>query len=104
MSRDLDGCYFRVERNGSWLDVCFSDLTENEQDSVLSGRSNEWLEGLIKHLCSRLEGIGLWVDIPDSQWDSIRSDNEVSKKICKSMGSTLRYWGDVLNLKGNQTV
>ena len=30
--RELDGVYTRVERNGHWYSVCFSDLTDEEQD------------------------------------------------------------------------
>lgn len=30
--RELDGVYTRVERNGHWYGVCFSDLTDEEQD------------------------------------------------------------------------
>ena len=41
--RDLDGVYFRVERNGEWLNLCFSDLTKRERDIVTNGRSAEWL-------------------------------------------------------------
>ena len=32
MNRNLDGCYFRIERNGKYENVCFSDLTEEEQE------------------------------------------------------------------------
>ena len=30
--RELDGVYTCVERNGHWYSVCFSDLTDEEQD------------------------------------------------------------------------
>lgn len=31
---DLDGIYFRVERNGKWQSLCVSDLTPDELKSV----------------------------------------------------------------------
>ena len=44
MNRDLDGIYFRVKRNNRWESVCFSDLTDEEMDKVLEGRSDQWLK------------------------------------------------------------
>ena len=32
---NLDGVYFRVKRNGKWDNICFSDLTEDEQDVAI---------------------------------------------------------------------
>ena len=29
--RNLDGCYFRVERDGKWTNLCFSDMTDTER-------------------------------------------------------------------------
>ena len=42
--RNLDGCYFRVQRDGKWESICFSDLTEEERNGVLEGRNEEWLK------------------------------------------------------------
>lgn len=50
---DLDGIYFRVCRNESWQSVCFSDLTEEEQDSVMVGRDVTWLKSLCKILANQ---------------------------------------------------
>ena len=30
MDRNLDGVYFRVQRDGKWGNTCFSDLTQEE--------------------------------------------------------------------------
>ena len=38
MDRKLDGVFFRIKRNGVFENVCFSDLTDEEMDSMLSGR------------------------------------------------------------------
>lgn len=61
--RDLDGCYFRVERNGKWENVCFSDLTEQERSKVMAGKGGLWLSSLAEHLASRLRSIGDQLDI-----------------------------------------
>lgn len=34
--RGLDGMYFRTERNGKCRDICFTDLTAEEQEKVLN--------------------------------------------------------------------
>lgn len=58
MDRNLDGYYFRVERDGHWESVCFSDLTEKEMDVVLQGRNEQWLKSLCKGLGRRLKEFG----------------------------------------------
>ena len=32
--RNLDGAYFRVQRDGKWLNVCYSDMTDEELAAV----------------------------------------------------------------------
>lgn len=63
MDRNLDGCYFRVQRDGKWQNVCFSDLTEEEREKVCEGRSAEWLKSLCYHLADRLKIVGDFCDI-----------------------------------------
>ena len=61
MNRNLDGCYFRIERNGEFQNVCFSDLTEEERGYVATlngGRSAEWWQSLCYHLADRLQQLG----------------------------------------------
>ena len=59
---ELDGCYFRIQRNGKWQNICFSDLTEIERDSVMKDRDERWLKSLCGHLADCLREIG---DEPD---------------------------------------
>ena len=33
--RNLDGVYFRVNRDGKWLSICYSDMTEDERNTVI---------------------------------------------------------------------
>lgn len=58
MDRNLDGYYFRVERNGKWESVCFSDLTAEQMDEVLQDRNEKWLKSLCKGLGTRLKEFG----------------------------------------------
>ena len=63
MDRDLDGVYFRIERDGKWQPICFSDLTEEERENVCDGRSAEWLKSLAYHLADYIKEIGEQFDI-----------------------------------------
>lgn len=59
MRRNLDGTFFRIGKEN----ICFSDLSEFEQDAVLEDRSIEWLKNLCKHLASVIKEIGDQFDI-----------------------------------------
>ena len=61
--RDLDGVYFRVERDGRWQSVCFTDLTQGERRRVLEGRSAEWCGELALLMALRLREIGDVLDL-----------------------------------------
>ena len=63
MNRNLDGCYFRIERDGKWQSICFSDLTPEEMDRVMEGRGEKWLRSLCKHLAHVIQSIGEEFDI-----------------------------------------
>ena len=69
MNRGLDGVYFRVQRNGKWQSICFSDLTESEREKVCEGRSAEWLKSLAYHLADCIKEIG-------EQFDIVRGEQE----------------------------
>ena len=63
MNRNLDGCYFRVERGGKWQNICFSDLTETERAAILGDKPATWLKSLCCHLADTLKEIGDQLDI-----------------------------------------
>lgn len=63
MDRHLDGVYFRVNRNGKWESVCFSDLTEEQMDEVLKNKNEEWLKGMCKILGRTIKAMGDQCDI-----------------------------------------
>lgn len=39
MQRNLDGVYFRVERDGRWCNVCYSDMEQAERDEIARKRA-----------------------------------------------------------------
>lgn len=63
MDRNLDRIYFRVERNGKFKNVCFSDLTATERYEICKDQSAKNLSKIACHLASRLKDIGDKFDI-----------------------------------------
>ena len=61
--RNLDGVYFRIQRGNNYENICFSDLTEEEQDKVMENRSEQWLKSLCKILGKNLHSLGDYVDV-----------------------------------------
>lgn len=55
MKRNLDGVYFRIQRDGKWDDICYSDLTKEEMDIVLEGKDEKWVNSLIDILQDSLK-------------------------------------------------
>ena len=58
IERNLDGCYFRVERDNEWKSLCFSDLTEEEMKKVLVDKGAPFLASLCCHLGIVIQDIG----------------------------------------------
>ena len=58
INRNLDGIYFRVERDGKWQILCFSDLTEDEQRKVLKDKSPDFVLQMALNMAARLREIG----------------------------------------------
>ena len=63
MNRNLDGVYFRINREGMYQNICFSDLTEEEMDDILADKSEEWLRRMCKILGQTIRNIGDQLDI-----------------------------------------
>jgi hypothetical protein len=61
--RDLDGIYFGVMRNGEYETLCFSDLTEDEMNIVINGKSKEWLKSMCVLLGKKIREIGDTLDL-----------------------------------------
>lgn len=63
MDRKLDGIYFRIERDGKWQNICFSDLTEEEREKIGEDRPAGWWKQIAFHLADVLKTIGNEFDI-----------------------------------------
>lgn len=63
MNRDLDGLYFRVERDGKWRNICFSDLTQKERYEVMKDKDEAWLKSTCNYLADRVRQLGDNFDI-----------------------------------------
>lgn len=63
MNRNLDGVYFRVKRDNEWQNICFSDLSDDEMEEVMQGRTDKWLKSLCKILGNTIKDIGDQLDI-----------------------------------------
>ena len=65
VKRGLSGIYFRAknEETGKFENFVFEDLSEEKQDEMMNGRSEEWLKSLAKQLASTLRSIGDQFDI-----------------------------------------
>lgn len=69
-NRNLDGCYFRVRRGEKYEDLCFTDLTRDEQEAVLKDRSPEFIVGLALHLAKIIRKIGDEFDLRGENYDN----------------------------------
>lgn len=58
MDRNLDGIYFRVNRDGKWDNVCFSDLDEPEMIEAMKDKDITWIKSLCIILGKRIKEIG----------------------------------------------
>ena len=63
VSRNLDGVYYRVVRDGKYVNRCFSDLTESEQDEIMTEYNAEQLRRLCRQICVSLRQIGDTLDL-----------------------------------------
>jgi len=66
IQRNLDGVYFRVERDGKWDNVCFSDMTNEERDKIATMRAKhstleeqaQWWRSMADILADQLYDMG----------------------------------------------
>lgn len=75
IKRNLDGVYFRIQRDGKWDTICFTDLTEAEMDEVLKNKDKVWVVGLAKILAKTIQNIGYQFDLVGKDSDD-EEDNE----------------------------
>ena len=58
-NRKLSGIFFRTkDEDGKYVNRCFEDLAEEEQQRVMKDRDAEWLRGLATQLAKTIKEIG----------------------------------------------
>lgn len=75
--RNLDGIYFRVERDGKWCNVCYSDLEPHEREEVARKRAKKstieeraaWWRSVADHLADHLYAMGGSLGLSASEMD-----------------------------------
>lgn len=67
--RNLDGCYYRVERDGKWLDLSFTDLTKEEQNKFLDKLDVIGLKRMAMMFAEIVRAIGDTFDILGGEKD-----------------------------------
>ena len=86
INRNLDGVYFRIQRNGKWQNICFSDLTEEEMDSVVDNKNRSFAVSLKDSALLKEKGINA-----DGLYMMVRRDNKASEKNTKSHDSAIKF-------------
>lgn len=72
MNRELDGCYFRIMRDGVGQSVCFTDLTKEERTALLADKDEHFLRNLCGYLADRIQELG---DIIEEQSRQLLMDD-----------------------------
>lgn len=72
MNRELDGCYFRIVRDGVVLSVCFTDMTKEERTALLADKDTQFLKNLCCYLADRVQELG---DIIEEQSRQLLMDD-----------------------------
>ena len=70
MNRNLDGVYFRVKRDDKWQNICFTDLTNEETNTILKDRDDSWLSSLLEVLLNVYDNVVSVV--PDEEFNDIK--------------------------------
>lgn len=75
---DLDGIYFRVERDGKWQSLCVSDLTLEELKSVTKDWDCNQLTIVAKELSCTLKGLFNYPSVHSDKASLLRAIADIS--------------------------
>ena len=75
---DLDGIYFRVERDGKWQSLCISDLTPEELKSVTKDWDCNQLTVVAKELSCTLKGLFSYPSVHSDKASLLRAIADIS--------------------------
>ena len=63
MDRNLDGIYFRIQRDEKWENACFWYLRHEVMERVMDNRDVYWLKSMCIQLGKTIRRIGDELDI-----------------------------------------
>lgn len=63
VKRNLDGMWFRIKRDGKYQNICFSDMTTEEQLGVLKDKDVEFMRRMCLIIAEKMREIGDKFDI-----------------------------------------
>ena len=75
---NLDGIYFRVERDGKWQSLCVSDLTLEELKSVTKDWDCNQLTVMAKELSCTLKGMFNYPSVHTDKASLLRAISDIS--------------------------
>ena len=75
---DLDGIYFRVERDGKWQSLCVSDLTPEELKSVTKDWDCNQLTVVAKELSCTLKDLFSYPSVHSDKASLLRAIADIS--------------------------
>ena len=63
--RDLDGCFFRVQREGKWHSLCWTDLTKEERDEIVKANAHNeyWCQRMLEYITKEYRETGDYLNI-----------------------------------------
>jgi hypothetical protein len=69
VKRDLDGCFFRVRREGKWYNLCWTDLTEVERTELVKEADKYWLRRMLEYITQLYRHAGDQLDLYGGELD-----------------------------------
>ena len=88
IERNLDGVFFRVERDGKWVNRCFTDLDSAEQNEVMREYNHAQTLRMLEHLCDAM------ITMAEKAFD----ENETATA-CRLLARVIRDMGDYLDIR-----
>lgn len=73
MSMNPDGIFYRVNRDGEWQSVCFTNLTIAEREKVTEGYKEDQWKRVALHLAERLK---MLVEVLEEQGYFLHEEGE----------------------------
>lgn len=102
MDRNLDGIYFRVNRDGRWKNSCFSDMTYPEKIKMLKSFSKEQMMDIYNELNKEFLELNNYVN-EKAQKEMVQdTPREYIVMMTCWMGETLKKLGDFSGVSKNE--